>query len=304
MSIRKYRLAQPVNDDQLDVLHRPRFTVSSSPHRLTVFVDHDVNTKTTLLNGSQKAAEVLPNTSTPRWWLVLPCLVLIMFVTAADILLLNDLIIRRYEKRYGLSMSSHVQHQACRQSMSTPMPAFYSQFDPWHSQSKPIHPDYTTVQHDAARFQMKNSIIILFSGLTTFILLGANCDTIGRRPSLVLPFIGKVCLYSMLLIIISFDLSDPWLLAATATESAFGSTSLVMMSAFAYVTDCTVGPTRTRAFVITEGLHFVTRVIPVLALGVWLRFRLYTVPLSVCLILSVIGLAYGSFILPESLESA
>jgi hypothetical protein len=77
----------------------------------------------------------------------------------------------------------------------------------------------------------------------------------------------------------------------------------VMLSAFSYITDCTSGSTRTRAFLLTEGTAFLARIVPVLAVGIWLRFYLYTTPLSVCLALSVVALLYALFVQPESVET-
>ena len=303
MSVGKYRLAQPYDDDQEEIFDRSTLRILPSLPKQSIIVNKNAaSTSKTLLDNSQKDVETVLSTSPPRWWFVLPSLVLLMLVTATEPLLLNDLIIRRYEYRYGFSTSVNPQRQACRQSMTTPMPAFYWYF-PSNSQSMPVRPDYSVVQRDAARFQIKNSIAGLIPGLITFVLLGSNCDIIGRRPLLMLPFVGKVILYTIMLIIVSRDLSDAWLIAANGIESAFGSVGLVILSAFAYITDCTSGPMRTKAFLITEGILFLTRVIPVLALGIWLRFYLYTVPLSVCLGLSVIGVAYALFIQPESVEN-
>jgi len=226
-----------------------------------------------------------------------------MLATAGDPLLLNDLIIRRYERHYGLEASPNSQSKVCRESATTSRPVFYWQFPPPDQRPSPSRSDYTKVQHDAASFHMKNSIVALIPALVTFIFLGSNCDIIGRRPLLVLPFLGKVVWYSLMLIIVSRDLSDAWLLAAHAIEAVFGSSGLVMLSAFAYITDCTDGPMRTRAFLLTEGILFLVRVVPVLAVGIWLRFYLYIVPLSVFLGLSVIGLLYALFVQPESVES-
>jgi hypothetical protein len=47
----------------------------------------------------------------------------------------------------------------------------------------------------------------------------------------------------------------------------------------------------------------IARIIPVLAIGLWLRHHFYIGPLSVDLALSVIGLFYALFIQPESVES-
>jgi MFS family permease len=187
--------------------------------------------------------------------------------------------------------------------MTTSIPVVYQQFSPPDQEPSQNRSDYTKVQHDAASFHTKNSIVALIPALVTSIFLGSNCDIIGRRPLLVLPFLSKVVRYSLMLIIVSRDLSDAWLLVVHAIEAVFGSSGLVLLSAFAYITDCTDGSTRTRAFLLTEGIVFLARIVSVLAVGIWLRFYFYTAPLSVCLGLSVIGLLYALFVQPESVEN-
>jgi len=304
MSTRKYRLAAPIDSDNVDVPYRSPSSVAP-PLPIWMGKSNNIGTSTSkvLLHDREKIGETLPFTPPARWWLVLPCLILIMLVTAGDPLLMNDLIVRRYERHYGLDASPNSQSKVCRQSATTSIPVFYRQFPRPYQELPQSRSDYTKVQHDAASFHMKNSIVALIPALVTSVFLGSNCDIIGRRPLLVLPFLGKVVWYPLMLIIVSRDLSDAWLLAAHAIEAVFGSHGLVMLSAFAYITDCTDGSMRTRAFLLTEGIAFLARVVPVLAVGIWLRFHLYIVPLSVCLGLSVIGLLYALFVQPESVES-
>ncbi|CAF1606817.1 unnamed protein product [Adineta ricciae] len=271
---RKYRLADPLNVTQREKL----FQSTSSKSR------HD---RTTAI-------------LTPRWWLVLPCLTLIILIQSSDPLLMNDFIIRHYERRYGFDTSPGSQHKDCIKSQRTSSSSqSYWQF---YSNDQ-NHPDYSKVQQDAASFHTKNSIVGLIPASLTFILFGANCDHIGRRPLIILPLIGKIIWYSSMLIIVHRNLSDTWILSARALDSIFGSGGLIMLGALAYVTDCTNTSNRPRAFLLTEAIMFLARIIPVLAIGIWLRYFQYTVPLSVCLSLSVIALIYAIFIQPESIDN-
>ena len=92
-------------------------------------------------------------------------------------------------------------------------------------------------------------------------------------------------------------------MVAHACEALFGSFGIVMLSALAYITDCTHESKRTRPFLIAEVVTLVARVVPVLAVGFWLQYFLYTIPTSVCLGLSVIGMLYVLFIQPESVQN-
>jgi hypothetical protein len=304
MSTRKYRLAAPVDSDKTDVPYRSASSIAFPvPFWLAKSNNIETSTSKALLDDRRNVQETVPFIPPARWWLVLPCLVLITLATAADSLLMNDLIVRRYERHYGLDASPNSQQRVCRQSTTTSIPLLYWQFPPPNQDSTQGRPDYNIIQHEAASFHTKNSIVALIPALITSVILGSNCDIIGRRPLLVLPFVGKVVWYSLLLIIVSRDLSDGWLLGAHAIEAVFGSSGLVMLSAFSYITDCTSGSTRTRAFLLTEGTAFLARIVPVLAVGIWLRFYLYTTPLSVCLALSVVALLYALFVQPESVET-
>lgn len=308
MSTRKYRLAAPINNDNVFVSCRQ--VLPTRPFRLprlAVSNDAERNSKPVLLNNVTTVEKVSSNPPA-RWWLVLPCLLLITLAGASDLLLMNDLIVRRYEHYYGLDASEGAQRIVCRESMTTPapiVPIMYWQIP--HPNQNPLqhHPDYNLVQRDASRFNVKSSIAMAIPAFIIFILLGSNSDFIGRRPLLVLPFCGKVVRYSLMLIIVSRDLSDNWLIATYALEAMFGSSGLVLLSALAYITDCTnkSNESRTRAFLVTEVMVVIARIVPILAVSVWLRYHGYTVPLSVDLTLSMIGLFYALLVQPESVES-
>ncbi|CAF1194036.1 unnamed protein product [Adineta ricciae] len=288
MVTHQYRLASSVIDDDNNRTKQPRRTVN----------DGQTNTNTVFLSGKKKTGKVSgPVSSTPRWWLVVPCLILITLASAPDLLILNDFIVRRYERQYGLDVSDRSQRTTCHQS-STSTPDYWY----LHEYSS-AGTDYNIVQQNAAKFNVKNSFATLIPSLFAIVLLGSNCDTIGRRPLLFLPFTGKVVRYSLMLIIIAHDLPDGWLMVAHACEALFGSFGIVMLSALAYITDCTHESKRTRPFLIAEVVTLVARVVPVLAVGLWLQHFLYTIPTSVCLGLSVIGMLYVLFIQPESVQN-
>ncbi|CAF1063934.1 unnamed protein product [Rotaria magnacalcarata] len=122
---------------------------------------------------------------------------------------------------------------------------------------------------------------------------------------LLLPFLGKIVESTLMLVVVTRNLSDAWILAAHGLEAIFGSAGLIMLSGFAYITDCSLEEKRTRAFLIAELVLIVARIGPTLALGLWLNkySYLYVVPISISLGLSVIGLLYALFIQPESVQS-
>ncbi len=71
--------------------------------------------------------------SNPHWWMVLPYLLLTFLTSASDPLMINDLIVRRYERYYGFSASVDAHRTACRESATSRahiMPMFYCEFAP------------------------------------------------------------------------------------------------------------------------------------------------------------------------------
>ncbi|CAF1620603.1 unnamed protein product [Adineta steineri] len=289
MVIRQYRLATPVVDDDDNTHARQLYRIvnDSETNKNTVFLLDKEETK--------HVSELIP--STPRWWLVIPCLLLITLASAPDLLILNDFIVRRYERQYGLDTSDRTQRSTCHESSTATSGYWYLDED------SSAGANYNKVQQHAAKFNVKNSLATLIPSLFAIVVLGSNCDTIGRRPLLFLPFIGKVVRYSLMLIIVTHDLPDGYLMAAHACEAVFGSFGIVMLSALAYITDCTHESERTRPFLLTEVITLVARVVPVLAVGLWLQHFLYIIPTSVCLGLSVIGMLYVLFIQPESVQN-
>jgi len=292
MSFKKYRLALPSDNDNINVSNR-----STIPN-----VSFRVPLLSTSNNDKVNTSKVSSNSS-PRWWAVLPCLLLVFLSSSSDGLLMNDLIVRRFERYYGLSASGDAERAACRESTTTTTPApimrmFYWQLPP----SGRNRPDYDLVQRETASFNVKNAFATLIPSVVTFIIFGSNSDIIGRRPLLVLPFIGKIVRYILMIIIVARDLSNTWLIVTHAIEAIFGSSGLSLLSAFSYITDCT-DKTRTHAFFLTEIMLVIARIIPILAIGLWLRHHFYIGPLSVDLGLSIIGLFYALFIQPESVES-
>ena len=303
MSTSKYRLAAPLEHSRLVGSHRfDSSRILTASRRPTTVYDAKTNKTTVhLLDDSQTAS-----ITRPRWWLVLPTVLLSTFASATDLLLINDFLTHRYEIRYGLDASQNAERTACRQSMTSTTPAIpYGQFLPFAQQSLASQNrlDYSLVQRDTANFNIKNSFATIIPGLIMLTLLGSNCDLIGRRPVMLLPYLGKVLRYTLQLIIISLNLSDVWLLAAHALEAAFGSHGLITLSAFAYITDCTNDSTRTRAFLLTEVSIIVTRILPMVLMSFLLRRSHYMLPTSISLGLSVIGVAYVLLVQPESMDS-
>jgi hypothetical protein len=170
---------------------------------------------------------VLPPTL-PRWWRVLPSLVLLMIIYTIDGLILNDFIEYRYTTYYQLNSSSIPNNrESCLNTSKIP-----------HNSSDLIstttskYPITTTmspnerVQASTARLNVFISLAATIPAILTSILLGANCDRTGRKPLIVLPYVGKILRYFILTAVAYYNLSDLWIILAIMLDSSSGTTGL------------------------------------------------------------------------------
>jgi MFS family permease len=222
-----------------------------------------------------------------RWWIVLPVIVVSMTTTSANPVLLNDLIVRRYRNQYGLiNASSPASETECNtenlQNDST------------------IAALSTKVQESVSHLNILMAGVGAIPAVVTYIILGANCDRIGRRPLLIIPCIGRIIHFIILLLVVKLNLSDAWLIVSNCIDGLFGSNSVLLLGAIAYISDCTSPNERSRALVLEEAAVALTRIFPLLGLGFWLQDHGYTLPISIDLGINVAALIYIFLFQPES----
>lgn len=217
----------------------------------------------------------------PRWWIPVPLVIVMMASTVTDHVLLNDLFIKRYRYEYHISTASSFPYNTQCMLRNT------SEID-------------SIIQEKTAHL----NVILGWSGigpaLVAYVLLGANCDLIGRRPLIIIPFIGKVIRYALLMVFITFNWSDRWLISAHVIDNVFGSSAVMMLGALSYISDCTTEKTRSRAFLIQEIVGALTHFFTLLGLGFWLQGHGYVLPVAISLCMNSAALLYAGFFQPES----
>ena len=134
----------------------------------------------------------------------------------------------------------------------------------------------------------------------TSIVLGSNCDRIGRKSLIALPFIGKITRYTLLTNVAYFNLADWCIILAVMFDGICGAASLCILGAFSYVADCTTSKTRTPATIVTNISIASSRVLPLLTLGFYLQTHRFILPMSVAFGLSVFGFLFTLVFQPES----
>jgi PCFT/HCP family folate transporter-like MFS transporter 1/3 len=222
-----------------------------------------------------------------RWWIVLPIVIISMTAATTDPILLNDLMISRYQKEYGLiNETSPASETACN--------------------TEDIQNNSEIVELSVKVHQSVSQLNIIMAGVAalpavlTYIILGANCDRIGRKPLLILPCIGRIIRFTIILLLVELNLSDIWLIISNGIDGLFGSNSVLLLGAIAYITDCTTDNQRSRAMLLEEAAVALTRIFPLLGIGFWLQNHGYTLPVSINLGLNVAALIYIILIQPET----
>ena len=225
---------------------------------------------------------------TRRWWLVLPVVLVSMTTASTDPILLNNLIISRYQVVYGLiNASSPASESACKAAAQTPNDSDLVDLS-------------IKVQQSVSHLNIVMAGVGALPAVLSYVILGANCDRIGRRPLLIIPCVGRIIRFTILLLLVRFDLGDAWLIVANAIDGLFGSNSLLILGAIAYISDCTTSTQRARAMLLEEVSAALTRIFPLLGLGFWLQEHGYTLPIAINLGINVAALIYVCLVQPES----
>ncbi|CAF2312427.1 unnamed protein product [Rotaria sp. Silwood2] len=254
-----------------------------------------------MVDESDVKKPLLPRTL-PRWWRVLPPLVLIMIIATIDSLILNDFIEYRYTNYYELNSSStQNKHELCINASR-----ISHNSTPSISTTTSKYPISTTkssneiIQESAARLNVFLSLAATVPAILTSIFLGANCDRIGRKPLIAFPFIGKSMRYFILTAVAYYNLPDIWIILSTVFDGLFGTAGLSIISSFAYVTDCTNEKLRTSSIIITEVCIGCSRFLPLITMGIYLQHPRYVQSIMFTLLLSLSGLVFCIFLQPES----
>lgn len=138
-------------------------------------------------------------------------------------------------------------------------------------------------------------IAALFAAIQFMVapLLGNLSDRFGRRPVLLL----SLTAFGVNYLIMGFATSISWLFVSQALAGAFGATTA---TAGAYLADVTPGAERAHRFGLIGASMGVGIIVGPIVGGILVHYGL-RVPFFVAAGMSLLNVAYGMFILPESL---
>ncbi|CAF1672311.1 unnamed protein product [Rotaria magnacalcarata] len=142
MIVHQYRLVIPTVVDEGN---------SRNEIHLESTGNHSLKVKSSALLATEEATKRVFDSplSKHRWWLVIPCLLIITPVTVPDTLLMNDFMVRRYEHLYRLDSFGKGQRRACRELSTSTLGYWYLQ------QYSSIEVDYNIDQQNTAEFNVK-----------------------------------------------------------------------------------------------------------------------------------------------------
>ena len=241
----------------------------------------------------------LTKISYPRWWRALPSLVMIMLVSNMDGILLNDFIEYRFSQLYqDNSTSSQIGRERCLNETRRSSSLLST------TTSKSGMPTTTSlsnlVQSSTARLNVFIYLGATIPATIASMILGSNCDRIGRKPLIALPFIGKLLRYIVLINVEYYHLANWCIILSVMFDGMCGAASLCILSVFAYVSDCTTVKTRTPATIITTISIASSRILPLITLGFYLQSHHYLIIMLIGFGLSLVGLIFTIFFQPES----
>ncbi|CAF1435994.1 unnamed protein product [Didymodactylos carnosus] len=237
----------------------------------------------------------------PIWWRALPAFFTIMMVSTIDILLLNDLIETRYATFYNLNTTSKSSQRSMCLNASHASGISTSLYLTTTNTPMTISPPISDqIQSATAKLNIIVSLSVTVPAIFSSIILGSNCDIIGRKALITIPFIGKILRYIIMLSVIIWNLSDIFIIISVILDGMFGTSALTILSTFAFVTDCTTLKQRTSAIIITEVSITFARIVTLVGLGYYLKYFGYLIPFCVALGLSILGFLYSLLFQPES----
>ena len=241
----------------------------------------------------------LTKISYPRWWHALPSLVTIMVITNMDGILLNDFIEYRFTQLYqDNSTSFQIARETClnetrRSSLSLSTTTSKSGMSTTTSLSN-------LVQSSTARLNVFIYLGATVPATIVSMVLGSNCDRIGRKSLIALPFVGKLLRYLVLISVEYYHLANWCIILSVVFDGMCGTASLCILSVFAYVSDCTTVKIRTPATIITTVSIASSRILPLITLGFYLQNHHYLIIMLIGFGLSLVGLIFTIFFQPES----
>lgn len=141
-----------------------------------------------------------------------------------------------------------------------------------------------------------------FVGLFSVTLLGPWSDSVGRRPTLVLPAVGMALQAAIYLLVMYQQLHVAYFLLGRILSGLTGDYNLILASCFAYVADTSDRRARTFRVAILEACLGLAGMVASIGGGQWRKAQGYINPFWLVLAASLAAALYAAFCLQESVR--
>ncbi|KFO89942.1 Proton-coupled folate transporter, partial [Buceros rhinoceros silvestris] len=141
-----------------------------------------------------------------------------------------------------------------------------------------------------------------FVGLLSVTLFGPWSDSVGRRPTLVLPAMGMALQAAIYLLVMYRQLHVAYFLLGRILSGLTGDYNLILASCFAYVADTSDKHARTFRVAILEACLGLAGMLASIGGGQWRKAQGYINPFWLVLATSLAAAFYAAFCLQESVR--
>ncbi|XP_069801830.1 proton-coupled folate transporter [Dendropsophus ebraccatus] len=142
----------------------------------------------------------------------------------------------------------------------------------------------------------------LLVGLFSVMMLGPWSDHVGRRPVLMIPFIGLTLQVVVYLVVMYQKLHVGYLLLGRIVSGITGDFNLILAGCFAYIADITDRPSRTFRVAILEACLGIAGMIASIIGGHWRKVQGFINPFWLAFAVNVFTALYVYFCVRESVK--
>ncbi|XP_068122020.1 proton-coupled folate transporter [Hyperolius riggenbachi] len=158
------------------------------------------------------------------------------------------------------------------------------------------------VEKQTSHWSLYLNLSGLLVGLFSVTLLGPWSDHAGRRPILILPFIGLSLQVAVYLLVMYLDLHVGYLLIGRILSGITGDFNTVLAGSFAYIADITDRESRTFRVAVLEACLGIAGMVASIIGGYWRKSQGYINPFWLALAVNVFAAFYVYFCVRESVK--
>ncbi|KAM9305465.1 proton-coupled folate transporter [Gastrophryne carolinensis] len=158
------------------------------------------------------------------------------------------------------------------------------------------------VEKQTSHWSLYLNLSGLLVGLFSVTLLGPWSDHAGRRPILMLPFIGLALQVGVYLLVMYLDLHVGYLIIGRVLSGLTGDFNTILAGSFAYIADITDRESRTFRVAILEACLGISGMVASIIGGHWLKSQGYKNPFWLALAVNIVAVIYVYFFLRESVK--